>query len=1136
MGDALGHNAEKVLRSGITTLYPSRNPDVDDELRFTVTRNGLNRWDIHDDDYENDPIKITRQYLEEPDFDICNWYLGRRRAQREAAEAPDDSDNPPPGSPKAPDNSGSDDSTTGIYSSFEITRPRMENPRNERDPDPEGNQSPTRQHTEPGDTDLTDQISPEQLWELGAQGTVERSANPIGDVLGTTLLAILEGSGPYPGDETQQGPKENLWFTLEDFQDSFYVVKDNDRNEEIYFHIQSLTKTCRPAVRYAKQCADKLEISVPPQWQLAPQVEMGPALETAMERAVEKGRPYRNEWDYEGRLEPRCRVIVDPLSSGGTFIVKDLIDKRSWRISRSLLTTVDFDPAKWYQEKLLQPPDQSPNDQEPVHPPVTFERQRLRDMVQEHARDNESLSPPPYVNPDLHTGVAPLLYLSELVQQDSEEEETPVLLNGMQVARGTLPAMQRNAASVKDPSRTVPKPVVITVKINGHPARALIDSGSLGDFMSSTLADQLKLTKEALEVPLGLQLAVQGSRSKINSRTKASLQYQDIDEERYFDIVNLSYYDIILGTPWLFQHSVCLGLNPARVLIGNDASLPISGKSVTSIASRAMDTSQAAIERAREELINYAEPLCKAASETGLPPFRAINHKIPLIDEKKVYPWRPSRCPEVFREQWAEKRDAYLRTGRWKITSSGNTVPMLLIAKPRVPGGPLLLRTVVDLRARNDNTYKQTSPLPDPEGILRRAAAHTFRSLMDGKDAYEQIRIEPDHVHRTAVTTPDGNMVSLVIQIGDCNAPATYQALMNHIFSGYIGRIMDIYLDDIVVYSNSLDEHVSYVKLIIDILKREKLYLSKNKLHFLKKELKILGRIITDDGIRMDPDKVDNVLSWKTPTNRDLLQGFLGSVGYLADDIPGVRIPMAVLHGLTGDAVSFRWGFTEQRAFEDVKTLVQAAREHHRVPLNYDKSAPPVWMVTDGCATGVAGLVSQGDDWRTARIAAFYSAKLNPAQQNYPVHEIEMLAGVETMLRHRDILQGANFKWITDHKGLIHLLRQKNLSGRQARWCEKISEFNFEIVYVPGTENVVADALSRMYSNDSNGTVRAPSEYTYFDVINDDIEVDSTLDATVPILAGIDATLVAQRKPRTAPKEPSPAETGRPETSKEFAA
>lgn len=189
---------------------------------------------------------------------------------------------------------------------------------------------PTEQPIEPGETDSTDQISLEQLWELGMQGTIEHSANPIGDVLGTTLLAILEGSGPYPGDETQEGPKENSRFTLEDFQDSFYIVKDNDQDEDIYFYIQSLTKTCRPAVRYAKRCADKLRIILPSQWHYAPQIEMGPVLETAMERAIEKGRPYQHEWDYQGWLKPRCQVIVDPLSSGGTFIVKDLIDKHSW--------------------------------------------------------------------------------------------------------------------------------------------------------------------------------------------------------------------------------------------------------------------------------------------------------------------------------------------------------------------------------------------------------------------------------------------------------------------------------------------------------------------------------------------------------------------------------------------------------------------------------------------------------------------------------------------------------------------------------------------------------------------------------------------------------------------------------------
>ena len=201
--------------------------------------------------------------------------------------------------------------------------------------------------------------------------------------------------------------------------------------------------------------------------------------------------------------------------------------------------------------------------------------------------------------------------------------------------------------------------------------------------------------------------------------------------------------------------------------------------------------------------------------------------------------------------------------------------------------------------------------------------------------------------------------------------------------------------------------------------------------------------------------------------------------------------------------------------------LVHHVRENHRVPLDYSEGASPVWMITDGCSTGVSGLVSQGDDWKTARIAAFYSAKLNAAQQNYPVHEIEMLAGVETMLRHVDILQGVNFRWSTDYKGLIYLLNQKNLSGRQARWLEKISSFTFEVVYIAGSENVVADALSRIYSNDSMGTERAKSEFTYHDVVDDDTISSEryTSRELLPVLAGVEAIVATRRGSRV--RQPS---------------
>ena len=146
------------------------------------------------------------------------------------------------------------------------------------------------------------------------------------------------------------------------------------------------------------------------------------------------------------------------------------------------------------------------------------------------------------------------------------------------------------------------------------------------------------------------------------------------------------------------------------------------------------------------------------------------------------------------------------------------------------------------------------------DGMLRRAVSKLFRSTLDLKSAYKQIRIMPEHVDWSTVTMPDGNMVSQVIQIGDCNALAMYQALMSHLFSSYIDWFMDVYLDNIVVYLETLEEHLEHVKIVLSILEKEKLYLSKGKLRFLAVELHILSHVIDSQGIQMDPDKVDAVV------------------------------------------------------------------------------------------------------------------------------------------------------------------------------------------------------------------------------------------------------------------------------------
>ncbi|KAF9537580.1 hypothetical protein CPC08DRAFT_613987, partial [Agrocybe pediades] len=149
-------------------------------------------------------------------------------------------------------------------------------------------------------------------------------------------------------------------------------------------------------------------------------------------------------------------------------------------------------------------------------------------------------------------------------------------------------AVQKNSTGANfDPSRTVPSAPLVVINIAERPARALIDTGSLCDFISSSLADQLELKRTELVTPLVVQLAVQGSRSRVNYRVTTTFAYQGINENRDFDVINLSNYDVILGTPFLYQYSAAVGLNPTRVIIGSTTSLPIEGHEVKTLQSRA---------------------------------------------------------------------------------------------------------------------------------------------------------------------------------------------------------------------------------------------------------------------------------------------------------------------------------------------------------------------------------------------------------------------------------------------------------------------------------------------------------------------------------------------------------------------
>ncbi|KAI0917595.1 hypothetical protein AcW2_007695 [Taiwanofungus camphoratus] len=268
----------------------------------------------------------------------------------------------------------------------------------------------------------------------------------------------------------------------------------------------------------------------------------------------------------------------------------------------------------------------------------------------------------------------------------------------IELSAAQLSAVQRNTATPRDFERLIPETIVVVVDVNGHPAWALLDSGSLADFMSTQLAHQLGVKSFELKKPLPVHLAVQGSWAKINLGCQAKVEYQSIHEHRYFDVINLLNYDLILGTPFLFQHQVTLGFNPTTVEVRSKLTLPLQGKFVRVLESRAAEIYEDKIEHTHQYLCDYAACICREAGDSPLPPLWAVNHIIPLKDPTKVYTWRPSKCPDALRKIWDEKREAYLKSGRWQMTNARNTSPMLLLRKPGtgVNGIPPALRTVCD--------------------------------------------------------------------------------------------------------------------------------------------------------------------------------------------------------------------------------------------------------------------------------------------------------------------------------------------------------------------------------------------------------------------------------------------------------
>ncbi|XP_043700305.1 uncharacterized protein LOC122651025 [Telopea speciosissima] len=326
-----------------------------------------------------------------------------------------------------------------------------------------------------------------------------------------------------------------------------------------------------------------------------------------------------------------------------------------------------------------------------------------------------------------------------------------------------------------------------------------------------------------------------------------------------------------------------------------------------------------------------------------------------------------------------------------------------------------------------------------------------YFTKLDLRSGYYQVRIAEGDEAKTTCVTRYGSYEFLVMPFGLTNAPATFCTLMNKVFHPYLDKFVVVYLDNIVVYSHTLEEHVQHLRIVFEVLKDNQLYVKKEKCSFAQEEVMFLGHKIGGGTLRMDKSKVRAIQEWEAPTKVIELRSFLGLVNYYRRFIQGYSKRAAPLTDLLKKNKAWEWSDSCQDAFDDLK---EAIMEEPVLALpDYGK---PFEVHTDASDFTIGGVLMQ-----ERHPIAYESRKLNDTERRYTIHETEMTAVVHCLRTWRHSLLGSRFVVKTNNVATSYFQTQKKLSPKQARWQDFLVEFDFVFEYKPGKTNEMADALSR---------------------------------------------------------------------------
>ncbi|KAJ9566466.1 hypothetical protein OSB04_002432 [Centaurea solstitialis] len=591
--------------------------------------------------------------------------------------------------------------------------------------------------------------------------------------------------------------------------------------------------------------------------------------------------------------------------------------------------------------------------------------------------------------------------------------------------------------------------------INTRPALVLFDTGATWSFVSSTFCKDFCLERGKLASPIAVDVAAEEVRMCEDVYRDCVIVIHGVSFIIDLIPTPMNGIDVIVGVDWMFRNGGTMDCAGQLVRIQN----PSAGELIVYGKRRRKQLAFCSVAKARRWLQRGCEGYLAyvvigqtegrklsvadvpAVSEypdvfpkdlPGIPPDRQVECGIDLVPGAALVARTSYRLAPPELQKLSSQLQELSENGFIRPSSSPSGTPNLFVKKKDDSHW-----MCVDYRELNKVTIKNRYPLPRIDDLFDQLQGAAWFSKIDLRSGYHQLKVKEANVHKTAFRTRYGHYEFLVMPFGLTNAPAAFIDLMNRVYRPMLDRSVIVFTDDILIYSKTKEEHVTHLHEVMEVLRRERLYAKFSKCTFWLQEVQFLGHLINQEGIKVDPSKIEAVMNSevsKTPTE---IRSFLGLGGGITVDFSRIAVPLT---RLKKKSEQYIWGPDQQQRLCEapVLTLPECVED-----------------MTVYCDASHLGLGCRG------RVIAYASRQLKPHEANYPTHDLELAAVVFALKIWRHYLYGVKCTIYTDHRSLRYFLDQPNLNMRQQRWLDVVKDYDFEILYHPSKANVVADALSR---------------------------------------------------------------------------